>query len=118
MNTTKEVIQSVSTIWQCTLDTVRAVKELDVLMKQMDISQEKYLQDSNVSLAKFQHSAHIMEKLLDNISKDISNTLDKALSIDSKNCEMKDLENRSQLITLVRVWSDNLSSMMMKLMSI
>ncbi|MCX7735977.1 MAG: hypothetical protein N2319_04630 [Candidatus Kapabacteria bacterium] len=118
MKITNDVIQNVSIIWQCTLDTVRAVKEIDLIMKQMDVNLEMYLKDSQISLEKFKTNAPILEKQLDNISNRIDKILDKALAIDSKNCELIDLELRSKLITQVRDWSDHLSSMMMKLMSL
>ncbi|HPO63069.1 MAG TPA: hypothetical protein PK762_08305 [Candidatus Kapabacteria bacterium] len=118
MNTTKEVVNNVSVLWECTLDTVKTVKEIDFLMKQMDVSLEKYLIDSNISLEKFRTNAPIVEKQLDNISNRIDKILDKALTIDSKKCEMVDLELRTKLITQVRDWSDHISSLLMKLMGI
>ena len=87
-------------------------------MKQMDISLERYLQDTNISLEKFKTSAPILEKQIDNISNRIDRILDKALTIDSKNCDIVDLELRSKLITQVRDWSDHISTLLMKLMGI
>ncbi len=114
----KEVVDNVSVLWNCTLDTIKAVKELDVLMKQMDVNLEMYINDTNISLEKFKTSAPILEKQLDKISDRIDKVLDKALTIDSKTCEMVDLELRSKLITQVRDWSDHVSSLLMKLMGI
>ncbi|MFA6090111.1 MAG: hypothetical protein WC755_09720 [Candidatus Woesearchaeota archaeon] len=118
LNTSKEIVDNVSVLWSCTLETIKAVKELDVLMKQMDITLEKYLHDTNISLEKFKTSAPILEKQIDNISNRIDRILDKALTIDSKSCEMVDLQLRSQLITQVRDWSEHISSLLMKLMGI
>ncbi len=118
MNTTLEVVNNVSTLFNCAMDTYKTVKEIDFLMKQMDVSLEKYLIDSNVSLEKFRTNAPIVEKQLDNISNRIDKILDKALTIDSKNCEMIDLELRTKLITQVRDWSDHISSLLMQLMRI
>jgi len=118
LNTTKEIVDNVTVLWNCTLDTVKAVKELDVIMKQMDITLDKYLQDTNVSLEKFKTSAPIIESQIDKISERIDKILDSALKIDSKNCDMIDLELRSKLISQVRTWSDHISDMLMKLMGI
>jgi hypothetical protein len=118
INRAGEIVDTVSTLWNCTLETYYAVKELDVLMKQMDCTLEMYLQDTAISLEKFKTSAPILEKQIDKISDRIDRILDKALTIDSKNCEMVDLELRTKLITQVRDWSDHISSLLMKLMGI
>ncbi len=116
LQTANEVINNVSMIWNCTLDTVKAVKELDVILKQMDVSLEMFLKNSDVNLAKFQTNAGIVEKQLDRISDRIDKVLDNALSIDSKNCAIVDLELKSKLISQVRDWSDHISSLLMRLM--
>ena len=118
INRAGEIVDTVSTLWNCTLETYYAVKELDVLMKQMDCTLEMYLQDTTISLEKFKTSAPILEKQIDKISDRIDRILDKALTIDSKNCDMTDLELRTKLITQVRDWSDHISSLLMKLMGI
>ena len=112
------IIDYASIIWNCTLDTVKAVKELDLVMKQIDVSLEKYLIDADVNLEKFRINAKMVDKQLDRISDKIDTVLDKAMSIDSKTCSDVEIELRSKLITQVRDWSDHISSLLMKLMSI
>lgn len=116
LNTTLEIMDNASIIWNCTMDTIRVVKELDVVLKEMDVSLQEYLKDADVKLDKFKVNANIVEKQLDKISDRIDRVLDNAFKIDSKTCTNIDLELRSKLITQVRDWSDHISSLLMKLM--
>lgn len=118
INNANELTKNVQTLWNCTLETVKTVKELDVLMKNMDVSLERYLQDTNVSLEKFRISAPIVEKQLDRISDRMDNILNSALEINPKTCELKELELRGNLIKQVRDWSDQISTLLIKLMGI
>lgn len=112
------IVDNASIIWNCTLDTVEAVKELDLIMKQLDVSLEMFIKNADVNLEKFKDSAKIVDKQLDRISDRIDSVLDKALTIDSRTCSDVEIELRSKLINQVREWSDHISNLLMRLMGV
>lgn len=116
LNTTAETVDTVSTIFECAVESRIVLKEMDVILKQMDTSVEKYIHDANVSLEKFKTTAPILEKEIDKTSDRIDKILDKALSIDASECQEVDLELRTDLISHVKDWSDRISDLLMKLM--
>ncbi len=118
LSTTQEIVDTVSTIFECAMETRIAIKELDVVLKQMDLSVEKDINDSNISLEKFKTTAPILAKHLDDISNRMDKILDHVLLIDPKTCGEDDLKLRTKLIDMVNDNSNKISNLLLQLMSL